>query len=389
MPSSKRFNEKSFLRTVETIHTKDDLKKKLLSRRKLRIKYGVDVTSPFLHIGHAVNLWKMRELQELGHKVIFLIGDFTTTIGDPTGKSITRPRLDAREIKANAEKYREQAGLVLLTGKSVFEVRKNSEWYGKMKLEKFLSLLAMITHSKLINRDMFQERIKKGQEIYMHELIYPVLQGYDSFAMRSDITVVGSDQLFNELAGRFFQERLGQNPQIVVTTTITPGIDGKEKQSKSLGNYVALLDSPRDKFGKIMRIPDNLVNDYLIVYTAYPASSIKNKNVMEAKMFVAEKIVERYHGKTVAAKERQHFIATFHYKHAPDDAPPLSIKNGEPIISLLISRKLARSRGDARRLLLGGAVDFDGGKITSPSFALKKNGILRVGKHKFFRVVIK
>lgn len=389
MPSGKHFNEKSFLRTVEAIHTKEDLKKKLAFGTPLRIKYGVDVTSPFLHIGHAVNLWKMRELQEMGHKVIFLIGDFTTTVGDPTGRDNTRPRLNAREIEANAKKYINQAGLVLLTKKSVFEARRNSEWYKKMKPENFLSLLALVTHSKLINRDMFQERIKHGREIYMHELIYPVLQGYDSFAVRSDITVVGSDQLFNELMGRFFQERFGQDPQVVVTTTITPGVDGKEKQSKSLGNYVALTDSPRDKFGKIMRIPDNLVKDYLMVYTAYPPDSIKNKSIMEAKMFVAEKIVERYHGPTTAANERKQFTSMFRYRQPPTDIDSLPVKKGELIISFLVSHKLAHSKSDARRLLLEGAIDFNDQTVKTPSFAFAKNGILRIGKHTFFRVVIK
>lgn len=389
MPFGERFNEKSFLRTVEAIHTKEDLKRKLALRTPLRIKYGVDVTSPFLHIGHAVNLWKMRELQEMGHRVIFLIGDFTTTVGDPTGRDSTRPRLNAREIEVNAKEYINQVSRVLLTKKSVFEVRRNSEWYRKMTLEKFLSLLAAVTHSKLINRDMFQERIKRGREIYMHELIYPVLQGYDSFAVRSDITVVGSDQLFNELMGRFFQERFGQDPQVVVTTAITPGIDGKEKQSKSLGNYIALIDSPRDKFGKIMRIPDNLVKDYLMIYTTYSPDSIKNKSIMEAKMFVAEKIVERYHGSVTAANERKQFTLMFRDRQPPKDISSLFVKKGELMILFLVSRKLARSRSDARRLILEGAIDFNNQTVKTLSFTFAKNGILRIGKHKFFKVVIK
>lgn len=232
--------------------------------------YGTTRTGFALHIGHAVNLWAMREMQEHGHKVVFLIGDFTTQIGDPTGKSKTRPRLDQKQIERDAEGFIAQVSTILLTDPDVFEIRRNSEWWSSMSLGRFMELLSLVTHAKLIQRDMFQRRIALDSEIYMHELLYPILQGYDSYELDSDLTIVGTDQLFNEMMGRFYQERLGAKPQTVITTKITPGIDGREKQSKSLGNYIAVSDSPRDKFGKAMSLPDHLVAEFLHVYTLVP-----------------------------------------------------------------------------------------------------------------------
>jgi tyrosyl-tRNA synthetase len=254
-------------RTAVEVHTADALRAKLTGQRPLRIKYGVDVTAPFLHIGHAVNLWAMRELQDAGHKVLLLIGDFTTSIGDPTGRADARPVIAADQIERDAEGFIQQAGQVLRTDPEVFEVRRNSEWWAAMPVSRFMALLAEVTHARLIQREMFQRRIAAGGEIYLHELLYPVLQGYDSCELDSDLTIVGSDQLFNELMGRLLAERLGLTPQVVITTAITPGIDGRAKQSKSLGNYIAITDPPRQKFGKAMRLPDRLVADYLRVYT--------------------------------------------------------------------------------------------------------------------------
>ena len=225
-------------RTTDEIYSLEELKKKLALEKPLRIKYGVDVTAPFLHIGHAVNLWMMRYFQEHGHKVVFLIGDFTTRIGDPTGRGAARKVPTRDEIDANANHFIEQVGKVLLTDPAVFEVRRNSEWFDKMSVAEFFPLLAMLTHARLVQRDMFQKRIREHQEIYMHEMLYPLLQGYDSYMLESDLTIVGTDQLFNELMGRFYQEKFDQPPQIVMTSKITPGTDGKEKQSKTIGNYI-------------------------------------------------------------------------------------------------------------------------------------------------------
>ena len=207
-----------------------------------------------------------------------MIGDFTTRIGDPTGKSKTRKEIDRAEIEANAEDFINQVKTILIDDPSVFEIRRNSEWFENMPTGEFLSLLSMVTHAKLISRDMFQARISKNQEIHMHEMLYPIHQGYDSYMLKSDLTIVGSDQLFNELLGRFYQERFNQPPQVVVTTKITPGIDGKEKQSKSLGNYIAISDTDRDKYGKAMSLPDELICEYLTVYTDMPIDKINEFN---------------------------------------------------------------------------------------------------------------
>ena len=249
----------SFARTTDEIVTLEEFKEKLSSGRKLRIKYGVDVTAPLLHIGHGVNLWMMREMQDAGHTVVFLIGDFTTRVGDPTGKSQTRPVISRDEIERNAEEFITQVSVILRTEPEVFEVRRNSEWWDTMSLDEFMSLLSMVNHGRLIARDMFQRRIEEGSEIHMHEFLYPVLQGYDSFALESDLTIVGTDQLFNEMMGRFYQSRLGQEPQIVITTKITAGIDGGEKMSKSLGNFISIAHTPRDMFGRTMSVPDELI----------------------------------------------------------------------------------------------------------------------------------
>src|SRR5690606_34551494 len=240
-----------FERTSDQFFSKDEFRAKLRSRRKLRIKYGVDVTAPTLHIGHAVNLWLMRYLQTMGHKVVFLIGDFTTRIGDPDGRLDTRPVIPREEIEKNAEAFIAQAKMVLrFDDPELIEIRRNSEWLDKLAMQDFMNLLSMVTHARLLSRDMFQARIEAEKDIYMHEILYPVLQGYDSVAVESDLTIIGSDQLFNEMMGRFFQERMGQKPQTIITTKITPGIDAKAKQSKSLGNYIGLAHTPRDKFGR-------------------------------------------------------------------------------------------------------------------------------------------
>src|SRR5574340_364201 len=307
-----------FARTTEEIYTLQELERLLSSGRQLRIKYGVDLTAPYLHTGHAVNLWMMRMLQDLGHKVQFLIGDATTRIGDPSGRSTLRPIIPQEEIEVNAEAFMEQARMVLrFDDPELYELRRNSEWYDHMTASELLHLLSMVTHSRLASRDMFRERIRRGQDIHLHEMIYPVLQGYDSFMLQSDLTIIGSDQLFNEMMGRFYQEKLGQKPQVVITTKITPGIDGKAKQSKSLGNYIGLGHSPRDKFGRVMTVPDNLIASYLEVYTDVPLEVVgeiatqAEQEPMKWKLFLAHEIVRRYHGKEVADKEQAWFVETF------------------------------------------------------------------------------
>jgi len=315
----------AFARTTEDIFSLEEFKDLLGSGRKMRIKYGVDVTAPHLHIGHAVNLWMMRHLQDLGHIVLFLIGDFTRRIGDPTGKSDLRPVIPEEEIAANAARFIEQARMVLrFDDPALLEIRHNAEWYDAMSAAELLKLTAHVTHARLISRDMFQQRMANGDDIHMHEMLYPVLQAYDSVMLESDLTIVGSDQLFNEMLARTFQDRLGQRPQVVITTKITPGIDGKAKQSKSLGNYIGLGHSPREKFGRAMSIPDELILPYLSVYTEAADAVIADvaarltDEPMACKLLLAHELVQRYHGTAVADAERDWFLATFSARQTPE-----------------------------------------------------------------------
>jgi tyrosyl-tRNA synthetase len=387
-------------RTAEEVVTLDDLREKLSSGRKLRIKYGVDVTAPFLHIGHAVNLWAMRELQDAGHKVQFLVGDFTTRIGDPTGRSATRLQIPPEQIERDAEDFIRQVSQILRTDPAVFEVRRNSEWWESMPLSRFMELLSLVTHAKLIQRDMFQRRIERDAEIYMHELLYPILQGYDSYELESDLTIVGTDQLFNELMGRFYQERLDMEPQVVATTAITPGIDGREKQSKSLGNYIALSDTPRDKYGKAMRLRDDLVGEFLRVYTLVPLDEIDRMeasmragdlNPMEAKRTLARALVERYHGAETAAAEEAWFTRVFSRRSVPDDVPTITVEDPNVTLLDLLRRCLpSESSSQLRRLIVDGGVRVAGqDRLTDPEqrHPVSSGDVIRVGKRRWFRVV--
>jgi tyrosyl-tRNA synthetase len=391
-------DDELFARVIDQALSLDEFKARLQQRRPLRIKYGVDVTAPFLHIGHAVNLWMMRLMQERGHKVVFLIGDFTTRIGDPTGKSQTRPVIPREKIEANAEQFLEQAAHVLLTDPSVFETRRNSEWYDCMPLAEFLGLLSVVTHGRLIARDMFQKRIQNGHEIHMHEMLYPVLQGYDSAMLQADLTIVGTDQLFNEMMGRFYQERAGQPPQVILTTRITMGTDGKNKQSKSLGNHIALADTPRDKFGKLMSILDTLVPEYLEVYTALPSSEVDalkgrmSADPMGVKMAMARAVVARYHGEEQGLAEQEYFQGVFSQRQAPQDMPQVVVTATLTALGLLRAADPETSKSQLRRLLEQNAVELDGRRLTDPNALVQlpsTGSVLKVGKRRWVRVVLR
>ena len=389
---------KEFLsRRVEGIVGEKELRAALTSGKKLTIKYGVDVTAPFLHLGHAVNLWMMRELQSWGHKVIFLIGGFTTKIGDPTGRDETRRQISQSEITKNAKEFVAQVSKVLLTNPSVFEIRNNADWFGRMKTDEFLQILSHTTHAQLIERDMFQKRIKEGKEIRMHELLYPIVQGYDSVMLKSDLTIVGNDQLFNEMMGRFYQERFGQMPQAIITTKITPGLDGKEKQSKSLGNYIAITDSSKDMFGKVMTLPDELIISYFQVYTRLPQTEIaklsaglkKGKNPRDAKMLLGHAIAELYHGKTSADTARDEFVNQFQKHELPKNIPTHKLIRGMGLLDLLQAKGLVASKSEGRRLIEQGGVKLDSTPITDPALHLAKGtkGVLQVGKRRFLKLI--
>lgn len=377
MKTTKEIIEKIFERNVEQVIDREELVKKMLSGKQLRVKHGVDVTSPLLHIGHAVDYWKMREFQELGHKVVFLIGDFTTRVGDPTGKSKTRPELDEKTIKENAKTYLKQVTKILIDDPKLLEIRKNSEWHGKMSSLDLLSLLKKVTHAQLTERDMFQRRMKEGGEIYEHETIYPVLQAYDSVMLKSDLTVIGTDQLFNEIMGRKYQEIFDQEPQAIIATTITPGLDGKEKMSKSLNNYVAILDKPSEKFTKLMGISDSLVEQYFKVYTNLSFSEIEKimkSHPMEAKKRLAFEIIKLYDG----AKEAENA-----------DKEKVTAKKGESWIDFLVRGNFVKSKGEAKRLIDGGGIDFNGEKIKSFKDLVTEEGIAKIGKYKVVKIKFK
>jgi tyrosyl-tRNA synthetase len=386
-------------RTTDAIIGESELLERLASGRPLRIKYGVDCTAPDLHLGHAVNLWMMRQLQDLGHQVVFLLGDLTTRVGDPSGRSESRPILTPEEIEANAQSFVEQVSLVLRTDAEVFEVRRNSEWYDGMRVAELLSLFGQVTQAQLMARDMFRERVAAGREIAVHELVYPVLQGYDSFAMHSDLTIVGSDQLFNEQLGRHFQQRLGAPPQVVITTTITPGIDGRAKQSKSLNNYVALTDTPRDKFGKLMSIPDSLVENYARVYTELSLDTVAalgsaaaqgGPPARDAKLRLAAAVVTRYHGAGTARAELESFTRTFSDRNDPTDIPEVLIETPTAtVLDLLQAARPTDSKSTLRRLIRQGAVSINNTRADDPdqTVPLAPDVLLKSGRRTWHRLI--
>jgi tyrosyl-tRNA synthetase len=387
-----------FSRTTEDIVTLEELRRRMLSGKQLRMKYGVDLTAQDMHIGHAVNLWMYRAMQDLGHKLILLLGDFTTQIGDPTGRTKTRPVLTEQEITQNAEAIKAQALRVLRTEPEVLEIRRNTEWMNAMTPAGMLRLMSNVTVEKLLSRDMFRKRMAEGASIAAHELIYPLVQGWDSVELDSDLVIIGSDQLYNEMMGRLLQERSGKPAQVIITTKITPGIDGGDKQSKSLGNYVAINHDPREKFGRLMRVPDALVEQYLLVYTELPESEIaaivakQQDRPIEAKYDMAGAIVARYHGPEAAQAEREWFKATFSERRAPDDAVSVKLANPRPTVYELV-RELAgadESNAAVRRLIAQGGVNVAGRQLTDLDEHVELGADktpVRLGKRRWFKVV--
>jgi len=389
-----------FSRVTDEIISLDALKQGLRSGKQLRLKYGVDLTAPDLHIGHAVNLWMYRRLQDLGHKVVFLLGDFTTTIGDPTGKSRTRPVLTPTQIESNASAIQREVLSILRNEPALLEIRRNSEWYEAMSAHKLLSLLTMVTQERLAARDMFRKRQAEGASIYMHELVYPVLQGYDSVVLEADATIIGTDQLYNEMMGRWLQEKFDLPPQVVLTTVVTPGLDGGEKQSKSLGNYIGLSHTPRDKFGRAMRLRDDLVGEYLTVYTdCAPAEideiiGVSAGDPMEAKLRFAEALVARYHGDAVAKDERRWFERTFRSRQTPEDLPVVLVPSGKlTAIELagLAPDLAGLSNSDLRRRLAQGSIRLDGEKLGVDPYGdvvVQSGNVLQTGKRAQVRLQV-
>jgi tyrosyl-tRNA synthetase len=383
-------------RICTEVVTLDELKEKIKSGRQLRVKFGVDCTAPFLHLGHAVNLWLMRHFQECGHVVDLLLGTATTRIGDPTGRSDARPVLSDEEVQRNAEAFIDQAKLVLLTDSRHLCIRRNGEWFDRMPTPEFLRLASYYSVNRLSSRESFRSRQEMGHEVRVHELLYPVLQAYDSVVLESDLAPVGSDQLFNEMLGRDLQQKLGKERQVVMTTRITMGLDGRAKQSKSLNNYVALVDSPRDKFGKVMSLPDEHIIDWLEVYTTMPLAEIGairtalaagEYTPRDAKLMLARKIVERYHGAEQGSLEERHFIKVFSKGEQPEDVAELRVSRGANLVEILEVIQPGTSRSQLRRLVTQGAVELDGKKLADPLAVIAADGaVLRVGRQVWRRL---
>lgn len=385
-------------RTTDQIIGREDLLDRLREGRPLRIKFGVDLTAPDLHLGHAVNLWMMRALQDRGHVVIFLLGDTTSRIGDPTGRSAARPVLTEEQIRDNAASFLNQVTRVLRSEPEVLQIRRNSEWFDEMGMPGLLQELSLVTHAHLISRDMFRSRIAAGAEIAMHELIYPVLQGFDSVALEADLTIVGTDQLFNEAMGRELQVKHGQLPQTVITSTVTPGLDGGPKQSKSLNNYVGLCAPAGEKFGRVMTLHDQFVGTWARVYSDLPLEQTEELGrralsggaaARDAKLDLAEAVVRRHDGAQAARRSREDFTRVFSAREQPRDMAQLALDAGQlTALDLVTAARPELSRSEARRLLSGGGVDIDGQRLPDPEQVLDpaEGQALRAGRRRWFRI---
>lgn len=378
---------------VEAIE-RESLEKKLSSGKKMRVKLGFDPTRSDLHLGHYVVLKKLREFQELGHKIIFIIGDATALIGDPSGRNQARPALTKKEIAKNAKTYFEQVSKVINPKKA--EIYYNSKWFSKFKLEDFLKLLGSFTVQRILERDDFSNRLKAQTEIFSHEIIYPMLQAYDSIMVKADIEIGGADQKFNMLAGRDLARRFGELEQDIITCPLLVGLGGKKKMSKSAENYIALLDKPEEKFAKIMSLPDESMEHYFELILDYSYSKlleisarIKNENPKDVKIELAFKIVELFDGVKKAESAKKNFINVFSKRQLPKDIKTMFLKGTFRADDLLVKLGLAVSKSQARRLIgqYGVYVDKNTLDIWDKAITIPQKGLLiQVGKLKFIKV---
>jgi tyrosyl-tRNA synthetase len=384
-------------RGTEEILLEDDLLERLKTGKPLRVKAGFDPTAPDLHLGHTVLLNKMRQLQELGHEVLFLIGDFTGMIGDPSGKNETRPPLTREQVDLNAATYRKQVFKVLDPDKT--KIMFNSEWMNKLSPADLIKLASMHTVARMLERDDFHKRYTNGQSIAIHEFLYPLLQGYDSVAMRADIELGGTDQKFNLLMGRELQKHFGQKPQTVITLPLLPGLDGIKKMSKSLGNYIGIDEAPNEIFGKVMSLSDETMWLYfeLISFRSLPeikkfSEEVSNGlNPRDIKFRLGEEIVERFYDRATAKQAQENFVAQFQQGGVPDDLPAISLsanKDGLAIANIIKMAGLTESTSEAIRMLQQGAVRIDGERVNDRNLVLQAGSefILQVGKRRFAKV---
>jgi len=374
-------------RGCDELIVEEELRKKLASGRKLRIKLGLDPTAPDLHLGHTVVINKLRDFQKLGHQVQFLIGDFTGMIGDPSGKNQTRPPLSRKEILANARTYKQQAFKILDAKKT--QILFNSKWSVALGAEGIIKLASSYTVARLLERDDFSKRMKNNQPIATHELLYPLMQGYDSVAMKADVELGGTDQKFNLLVGRELQKTYGQEPQCILTMPLLEGTDGVEKMSKSLGNTIGIAEPAKEIFGKLMRISDELMWRYIELLSFEPMETVRGwkkevdagRNPREIKVLFAKEIVARFHSKAAADREAEEF------GKVPQEMPLFYPPAGLPIAQLLKQLGLAPSTTEASRLIAQGGVKVDGERVSDPTLKLTKGThVVQVGKRRFARV---
>jgi len=391
-------------RGVSDVIVEEELMQDLIEGKKLRIKHGVDPTTSDLHLGYAVNYEKMRAFQERGHQIVFLIGTFTGRFGDPTDKSESRKMRDKKQVEELAKNYLKQLARILDIKK--VEVVYNADWFDKMSAEDILRLMSEFTVARMLERDMFQKRIKDGKEIGLHEIVYPLLQGYDSVEIKSDLTVIGTDQTFNELQARPLQKFRGQKPQNVIAMKLLVGTDGTQKMSQSLGNYVGFDDTPEDKFGKLMSIPDHLILTYFEAITRLPMTEIRHieaelkagVNPRDIKMKLAMEVVTAYDGEKAALKAKEAFINIFQKGGIPDEIAEYKLEDKEmDLRKVLVESGLLSSSSDAGRMIKQGAVKIDGEKVGDSYYQFKLENLkdpsvnkflVQVGKRKFIYIVL-
>ena len=388
-------------RGVAEIIIKEEMIDLLRSGKNLRLKEGFDPSFPDIHLGHMVTLRKLRQFQELGHQVVLIVGDWTAQIGDPSGVSVTRPMLSMEEVQANAKTYMEQFFKVV--DKERTEVRWQSEWFGKFTLTDVIKLTSKFTVAQLLAREDFSNRYSAGRPIAITELLYPLLQAYDSVAIQSDVEFGGTDQKFNLLVGRELQNMVGQRPQQVFMVPLLVGTDGSQKMSKSLGNYIGVTEPPNEIYGKVMSIPDDLILPYFELVTDVPDSEIaefkqqletQTINPMELKKRLGRELVSQLYSQKEATEAEEHFTKTVQQKEVPDGIPEnfMSFKQlaegaGINISRLLVLTELAKSRSEANRLIKQGAVSIDGNKITDNIVTVESGSIIKVGKRRFAKVI--
>jgi tyrosyl-tRNA synthetase len=375
-------------RGAAQIISEAELAEKLRANRPLRVKLGVDPTSADLHLGHTIILRKLRDFQKAGHQAVLIIGDFTALIGDPSGRSVTRPTLTREEVEKNAKTYREQAFKILDQSKT--EIVYNGSWLGKLSFEDVIRLNSHVTLQQLLQREDFRDRMKSEQPIHAHEIQYPIMQAYDSVMVKADVELGGTDQLFNILLGRDLQKQNGQPQQVVLLTPILEGLDGKQKMSKSLDNYIALNDSPAEMFGKLMSISDELMARYYLLLLSRELP--KDEHPLEAKKLLATEIVATYHSRAAASKAKEEWTTRFSEKRLSETELPILPAQSDELVTIVVKGfaqyGITKSRAEASRLIKQGSVQLDGAKLRNPTeqINLSANQILRLDKTHAVRI---